>query len=87
MIDRSGFAHLVQKEGTQPGQSEQLATLPEDLSRFDLERYHDRPVQAEIMELLLLPQTDRRFTSCVLVHGMGGTGKTITGSVHELDRV
>eukprot|EP00935_MAST-01C_sp_MAST-1C-sp1_P002556 g2556.t1 len=29
------------------------------------------------MEVLLLPQKDARFTSCVLVHGMGGTGKTV----------
>ena len=38
----------------------------------------DRPIQAEILRLLLLPKSDRRFTSCVLLHGMGGTGKTVT---------
>mgnify|MGYP004278706475 CR=1 FL=1 len=32
---------------------------------------------AELVELLVLPRADSRFTSCVLVHGMGGTGKTV----------
>jgi hypothetical protein len=36
-------------------------------------------VQAELIALLLLHSSDERFTSCVLVvHGMGGTGKTVT---------
>ena len=29
-------------------------------------------------ELLLMPKEHERFTSCVLIHGMGGTGKTVT---------
>ena len=33
---------------------------------------------AELTEVLLLPQDDDRFASCVVVHGMGGTGKTVT---------
>ena len=33
---------------------------------------------AELTEVLLLPHDDERFTSCVVVHGMGGTGKTVT---------
>ena len=35
-------------------------------------------MQAQLVELLLLPKEDRRFTSCVVIHGMGGTGKTVT---------
>ena len=30
------------------------------------------------MTLLLLPRNDSQFTSCIAVHGMGGTGKTVT---------
>ena len=36
------------------------------------------------MALLLLPKSDQRFTSCVLVHGMGGTGKTVSGAALDL---
>ena len=30
------------------------------------------------MTLLVLRREDERFTSCVVIHGMGGTGKTVT---------
>ena len=40
-----------------------------------LEQFHERPVLAELTELLLLSKADTRYTSCVVVHGMGGTGK------------
>jgi hypothetical protein len=56
----------------------ELATVPQEIGHFDLESFQDRPVQAELIELLVLPKGDQRFTSCVLVHGMGGTGKTVT---------
>ena len=46
-----------------------------DHQHFDLELHRDRAVQKELMELLLLPRHDHRFTTCVLIHGMGGTGK------------
>jgi hypothetical protein len=52
--------------------------MPQEIGHFDLESLQDRPVQAELVELLVLPKDDQRFTSCVLVHGMGGTGKTVT---------
>ena len=53
-----------------------LASLPQELARFDLDRYRERPMlQAELAELLLMPKSDARFTSCVLLFGMGGTGK------------
>ena len=48
------------------------------LSHFNLDNFHDREVQAELVALLLLPKDDPSFASCVLVHGMGGTGKTVT---------
>ena len=48
------------------------------MNRFVLDALFERPVQAKLVELLLLQQGDRDFASCVLVHGMGGTGKTVT---------
>ena len=46
--------------------------------QFELDSLYERPVQTELTELLLLSKADERFTSCVVVHGMGGTGKTVT---------
>ena len=46
-----------------------------EISHFALDTLYIRPVQAELVRLLLLPSSDPHFTSCVLVHGMGGTGK------------
>ena len=51
--------------------------MPTEVRHFDLESFHDRPVQAQLMSLLLLSKGDDGFTSCVLIHGMGGTGKTL----------
>eukprot|EP00935_MAST-01C_sp_MAST-1C-sp1_P002365 g2365.t1 len=76
VIDRVGYKDLAGDAHEE--QKQQLATLPEELARFDLERYRDRPVQTVLVELLLLPREDERFASCVLIHGMGGTGKTMT---------
>ena len=50
-------------------------TNPSDVA---LESFKERPVLAELTGVLLLPHDDERFTSCVVVHGMGGTGKTVT---------
>ena len=44
-------------------------------SHMNLEALHERAVQRELVEVLLQPTSD---TSCVLIHGMGGTGKTVT---------
>ena len=52
--------------------------MPAEVNRFVLDALFERPVQAKLVELLLLQQGERDFTSCVLVHGMGGTGKTVT---------
>ena len=59
----------------QRGQEQPLATLPEELGHFSLDNFRDRAVQADLVALLLLPKGDPSFASCVLVHGMGGTGK------------
>ena len=57
---------------------ETLAAVPLAINHMSLDALFERPVQAELIALLLLQRSDRRFTSCVLVHGMGGTGKTVT---------
>ena len=63
-----------------------LAAVPAEVNRFVLDALFKRPVQATLVELLLLRQGDRSFTSCVLVHGMGGTGKTVTAVAAVQDR-
>ena len=75
VIERAGFLDLIENEDTEQDQQKRLATLPDELSHFDLSLFRDRPVQATILELLLLPKENDRFTSCIVVHGMGGTGK------------
>eukprot|EP00935_MAST-01C_sp_MAST-1C-sp1_P001429 g1429.t1 len=74
----SHFDLIQSDELQQQQEKQQLATLPEELRKFDLDKLRDRPVQAEILALLLLQKDHDRFTSSVLVHGMGGTGKTVT---------
>ena len=54
--------------------------MPSAVAHFALDALFERPVQAELVELLLLPKEAGRFTSCVVVHGMGGTGKVSRGS-------
>ena len=77
VIEASGFSGLLEREGkgnAQGDEKQRLALLPDELSHFDLERFRDRPVQAEIAAVLMVPKGEG-FTSCVLIHGMGGTGK------------
>jgi hypothetical protein len=79
LIERAGFKGLLESaRNASTTDVVELATVPQEIGHFDLESFQDRPVQAELMELLMLPKEDQRFTSCVLVHGMGGTGKTVT---------
>ena len=90
VVARAGFAQLYesaqqqqQRQGQQRGRAggsgaDGLAAVPQAVVHFALDALFERPVQAQVVELLLLPQADQRFTSCVLVHGMGGTGKTVT---------
>ena len=73
VVGRAGFQHLI--EETEAEQKQPLAKLPEALARFDLENFRDRLVQTELVAKLLLPKDDPAFTSCIIVHGMGGTGK------------
>eukprot|EP00935_MAST-01C_sp_MAST-1C-sp1_P000015 g15.t1 len=79
LVERAGFAQLyaTAQEGA-GSRADTLAEVPVELQHFALDALFERPVQAQLVELLLLPKTDPRFTSCVVVHGMGGTGKTVT---------
>jgi hypothetical protein len=79
LIERAGFRELLESaRNASTTASVELATVPQEIGHFNLESFQDRPVQAELMELLVLPKDDQRFTNCVLIHGMGGTGKTVT---------
>ena len=78
VVARAGFANLFASAQTSSdSKTETLAAVPSTISHFALDALFERPVQAALVELLLLQQGDRNFTSCVLVHGMGGTGKTV----------
>jgi hypothetical protein len=77
LIEHAGFKALLDAAQVLTSATE-LAKVPTEIQHFDLESFHDRPVQTALIELLLLPKQDKRFTSCVVMHGMGGTGKTVT---------
>jgi hypothetical protein len=76
VIERAAFQDRLRVQ-VKTEQKQQLAVLPVEVGHFDLDSFHDRPIQTQLMELLLLPKDNVRFTSCVLVHGMGGTGKSV----------
>ena len=78
VVQRAGFAQLFEaaRAGTS-SKADALAAVPLAIAHVLLDALFERPVQAKLVELLLLPKDDRRWTSCVLVHGMGGTGKTV----------
>ena len=80
LIERTGFKVAYQAAQSKASSTTGgLAAVPSTISHIALETVHERPVQAELIALLLLHSSDERFTSCVLVvHGMGGTGKTVT---------
>ena len=79
VVDRSGFAQIYASSQEGAGSEHgALAAVPGAVAHFALDALFERPVQAELVELLLLPKDDRRFASCVLVHGMGGAGKPRT---------
>eukprot|EP00935_MAST-01C_sp_MAST-1C-sp1_P001692 g1692.t1 len=89
LIERAGFQQLLRESVEAQGSSDgvpELAAVPSELSHVALETFHERPVQAELIEVLLLPNDDRRFMSCVVVHGMGGTGKTVTAVAAVRDK-
>ena len=58
--------------------------MPSTVAHFALAALFEWPVQVKLVELLLLPKDDKRFTHCVLVHGMGGTGKVSRLEQHWL---
>eukprot|EP00935_MAST-01C_sp_MAST-1C-sp1_P001245 g1245.t1 len=80
VVERSGFAQLYESSQRQRAGSKAdvLAAVPGAASHFTLDALFERPVQAEVIKLLLLPKKHELFASCVLIHGMGGTGKTVT---------
>ena len=81
VVERSGMAQLyaASQEGV-GSEAGAPAAVPSSVAHFALDALFERPVQAALVALLLLPKGDERFTSCVLVHGMGGTGKTVSGA-------
>eukprot|EP00935_MAST-01C_sp_MAST-1C-sp1_P001599 g1599.t1 len=90
LVDRAGFKALLDGEGADGDggpKADELAAVPSTIAHFALETFKERPVLAELTEVLLMPSDDPRFTSCVVVHGMGGTGKTVTtvAAVEDLE--
>eukprot|EP00935_MAST-01C_sp_MAST-1C-sp1_P001606 g1606.t1 len=77
VVERSGFAQIYASLQEGAG-TKALATVPSAVAHFNNDALFERPVQTELVEMLLLPNEDPRWTSCVIVHGMGGTGKTVT---------
>ena len=64
VIERTGFKQLF--ESSRSKADAVLAKVPSALSHFALDALFERPVQTELVELLLLPKEAQRFTSCVL---------------------
>ena len=85
VIERAGFKDLFESSRSKKADAV-LAKVPPAVSHFALDALFERPVQAELVELLLLPKEAERFTSCVLIHGMGGTGK-VSGSHVRFSRL
>ena len=83
LIERAGFEQLLDGSSGRSG-VDGLAVVPQAVAHIALERFVERPVQGELIEVLLLPSDDSNYTSCVLVHGMGGTGKVGGLTVHSL---
>ena len=79
VIERAGFKELLESVRTGTGTAaEVLATVPQAICHFALDTLYKRPVQDELVHVLLLAKQEGRPISCVLLHGMGGTGKTVT---------
>jgi hypothetical protein len=78
LIERAGFKELFDWAQRTEKHQEVLAAVPTEVRHFDLEAFHDRPVRTRLMDVLLLSKGEAGFTSCVLIHGTGGTGKTVT---------
>ena len=74
VIERAGFKEQFESSRTK----EALAAVPSAIAHINLDSFFERSVQVTLVTLLLLPRNDSQFTSCIAVHGMGGTGKTVT---------
>ena len=77
MVERAGFAELFVQVQKDDNSEAKLAAVPAAASHFGFDVLYERPVQAQLVKLLLLPKQNKQFMSCVLIHGMGGTGKTV----------
>ena len=78
-MERAGLKQLYESSMSGVGaKADALAAVPSAVSHFDLDTLFERPVQAKLVAVLLTPSESEHFTSCLLVHGMGGTGKTVT---------
>ena len=84
MIDRANYRGLFEQAQdqlenaphSQQGQNKPaLAELPMEVQRFGLDMHFDRPIQAQVRDLLV---ADAAPSECILLHGMGGSGKTVT---------
>ena len=83
VVERSGFAQLYRSAQEGAGaNADGLAAVPAAVAHMHLDALFERPVQAELVALLLMPPVDARYVSCVLVHGMGGTGKVSGAERH-----
>ena len=80
LVERAGLKQLYESSQSAGAgaKAEALAAVPSTAAHFALDALFERPVQAELVGVLLTPSGSEHFTSCVLVHGMGGTGKTVT---------
>jgi hypothetical protein len=57
LIGHAGFKELLDGARTSASTTTptELAKVPAEIQHFDLESSHDRPVQAALVELILLP--------------------------------
>ena len=55
LIEHAGFKALLQAaQASATATAKELAKVPTEIQHFDLESFHDRPVQTVLVELLLL---------------------------------
>ena len=65
VVQRAGFKQLfADAQAGVVSNADALAAIPGSLNHFALDALFERPVQAALVELLLLPKEDRRWTSC-----------------------
>jgi hypothetical protein len=65
-----GYAKLLVKAQKE---TKTLATIPPEVLHWDVEVFRERSAHDEVKHALL----DKSSTQCVVVYGMGGTGKTV----------